>query len=442
MQKIFFINLILIFTLSTFDFKVSAQDETEKVLTLDEMFHLMDENSKQLQLSKAGIEAAKSAVGVIKNSRLPSINASLSFSYLGDGTIMERDFTNAVSTPMPHFGNNISLEASQVIFSGGAISSNIAKAELQEQVAQLAYEKEELDIRFLLIGYYLDLYTLINQREVYMKNIEQTNLLISQINARQKQGMALNNDITRHELTLQNYKLALIEIENNYNIINHHLTTTLGLPHNTLIKPDTTILSTNLDIYTFPELLEIATDNSPELKSAKTNLIIAEKDVKVAKSSYLPSIALVAANNFDGPITIEVPAINKNFNYWYVGIGFKYDIASLFKSKKDVQLAKAQQSAAVTSRDMVIEQTEMTIYSDITRYNESFDKLKTLEKSLQLANENYRIINNRYMNDLVLITEMLDASNTKLSAELQVVNAKIMIIYNFYKLQRTIGKLQ
>ena len=89
------------------------------------------------------------------------------------------------------------MEASQVIFAGGAISNSIAKAELEEQVARLNFEKDQIDVRFLLTGYYLDLYKLMNQREVYVRNIEQTSLLIKQIKAKQKEGLSLGNDSTQ-----------------------------------------------------------------------------------------------------------------------------------------------------------------------------------------------------------------------------------------------------
>lgn len=433
--------VIVLFLLLPATNELAAQERINRVLTLDEMFNLVTENSKQLQLSRTSIEKAKKATDVAKNSRLPSINASLSLSYLGDGTILDREFTNAKRAPMPHFGNNFSLEASQVVFAGGSISNSIAKAELEEQVASLSYQKDQLDMRFLLTGYYLDLYKLKNQREIYVKNIEQTNLLIKQIKAKHSEGMALNNDITRHELTLQNYELALIEIDNNYDILNYHMITVLGLPENTIIRPDTTILDMDLNNSVPLDMMLTAQDNLPDLKSAEVNMQIAEKGIKLAKADYLPSVAIIAANQLNGPITIEIPTINKNFNSWYVGVGIKYNLSSLFKSKKNVRLAKTQHLIATESRDLVIEQTGIAIHRESTRYKESFEKLSTYEKSFELANENYRIINNRYMNDLVLITEMLDASNTKLNAELQVVNAKINIIYNYYKLQRTIGKL-
>jgi outer membrane protein TolC len=418
-----------------------AQERIDRVLTLDEMFTLATENSKQLQISRTGIETAIKATDVAKNLRLPSINASVSVSYLGDGTIMDREFTNASRAPMPHFGNNFAIEASQVVFAGGAISNSIAKAELEEQVASLKYQNDQLDMRFLLTGYYLDLYKLKNQREIYVRNIEQTNMLIKQIKAKHSEGMALNNDITRHELTLQNYELALIEIDNNYDILNYHMVAVLGLPDNTVIRPDTTILNMDLSNTVPNDLILTAQENLPALQSAEINMQIAEKSIKLAKADYLPSIAIVAANQFNGPITIEVPPINKNFNYWYVGIGIRYNLSSLFKSNKTVRLAKSRYQIATEARDIANEQAEIAIHRESTRFKESFEKLVTYEKSFELASENYRIINNRYMNDLVLITEMLDASNTKLNAELQVTNAKINIIYNYYKLQRTIGKL-
>lgn len=75
------------------------------------------------------------------------------------------------------------------------------------------------------------------------------------------------------------------------------------------------------------------------------------------------------------------------------------------------------------------------------RLQQSFKQMHTQEKSLTLAQENYNVINNRYLSGLALVTEMIDASNSRLSAELQLVNAQINIIYNYYNLQRAAGTL-
>lgn len=51
------------------------------------------------------------------------------------------------------------------------------------------------------------------------------------------------------------------------------------------------------------------------------------------------------------------------------------------------------------------------------------------------ANQNYSVVQNRYQNDLALLTDMVDASNMKLSAEMALVNARISMLYNFYTLK-------
>ena len=54
---------------------------------------------------------------------------------------------------------------------------------------------------------------------------------------------------------------------------------------------------------------------------------------------------------------------------------------------------------------------------------------------MELATQNYRIIQNRYTEGLALITDMVDAANVKLDAELALVNARINVIYNYYQLK-------
>ena len=76
----------------------------------------------------------------------------------------------------------------------------------------------------------------------------------------------------------------------------------------------------------------------------------------------------------------------------------------------------------------------MAVNAAQVKYMETYVELNTQQKSVELANQNYAVIHDRYKNDMALITDMLDASNSKLEAELQLVNARINIVFNFYKL--------
>ena len=179
--------------------------------------------------------------------------------------------------------------------------------------------------------------------------------------------------------------------------------------------------------------------NRTELKIASKEKEIASKEVRLAKSDYYPSIALFANNHYDGPIMIEVPVINNNFDYWMVGVGINYNLSSLYRTPRKVQLARSAMTLAEEKEALQLENARNAVFAAYTKYKEAYEKLSVHETSLTLAEENYRIINNRYLNDLVLITEMLDASTTKLNAELEVVNARIDIVYKYYALLRELG---
>lgn len=418
-----------------------AAAQPQQKLTIEEMFELADANSRSIRTFSLAEEEAGQAVKVARNALLPSIDVSASASYLGDAWLADRDFTNGENAPMPHFGNNFAIEASQVVYAGGAITSRIAIARLQQQLAALEKEKNRQDIRFLLVGNYLEMYKLQNQAEVYRKNIEQTRKLVEDINAKQSEGLALKNDITRYELQLKSLELALTQIENGILILNSQLNTVLGLPESTVIEVDTTLLARLPHPSEEAHWQETAVLTSPSLKQMKLNIKQSQYNERIARAERLPSVALFAGDKLDGPITIEVPPINKNLNYWYVGVGVKFDIASTFKSGKKIRLAQLSTRRAQESDLLLQDNVRTEVKAAFIRFEEAFTICRTQEKSLELATQNYSVVNNRYLNDLALITDMLDASNSKLNAELQLVNAQINIVFNFYKLRKTAGSL-
>ena len=79
--------------------------------------------------------------------------------------------------------------------------------------------------------------------------------------------------------------------------------------------------------------------------------------------------------------------------------------------------------------------------ADYIKYLEAYEELKTQHKSVELATRNYRTTSTRYSADMALITDLLDAANAKLDAEQKLVNARIDIIYYYYKLLFTTGKI-
>ncbi len=84
-----------------------------------------------------------------------------------------------------------------------------ASPKLGKQQAEVGVKLTRQQARFIALGQYLDLYKIDNRIKVYEKNIELTRQLIADIKAKQTQGMALKNDITRYELQMESLKLGL-----------------------------------------------------------------------------------------------------------------------------------------------------------------------------------------------------------------------------------------
>lgn len=434
-------RILSAFLLLSIPFPVQAQDTLHYKLDIETMFELAESNSKSIRTFDLAEQEAEQAVKVAKNAMLPTLDLSLSASYLGDGWLADRNFSNGTNAPMPHFGNNFAIEASQIVYAGGAVSNSISVAELHRQLAYLDKENNRQEIRFLLTGNYLELYKLHNQSAVYRKNIEQTERLLADIKAKQAEGVALKNDITRYELQLKSLELALMQLENNRLIINNQLVTVLGLPSETVIEVDTALLDRLPEPLSEAYWQETGTNISPILKQAELGVEQSRYNEKIVKAEQLPSIALFAGNYLNGPITIEVPPINKNFNYWLVGVKVKFNIASAYTSGKKSGLAKLSTQKAVVREQLMRDNLQTEVKAAYIRFVESFTTYETQIKSLELATQNYNVVNNRYLNELALITDMLDASNSKLSAELNVANARVNILFNYYNLKKTIGNL-
>lgn len=418
-----------------------ATAQGSRTVSLETLFELAETTGAWLRPSIAAEQEARREEDVARSQRLPDINANLSVSYLGDGFTTKRNFSDYQKAPIPHLGNGFTVGITQPVYAGGAITTGIEMAQLKSTAARQATELSRDNIRMRLTGYYLDIYKCTNLRGVVEANIAQARKVLDEMHARHDQGTALQNDITRYELLVSNLELQLVKLDNTLAILNSNLAITAGLPDGTVIEPDTTILARALPREGEAWWQQEAATNSPSLKLARSGADISRKAETLARSERLPHVGLQAGWSLDGPILVEVPPINRNLSYWYVGVGVSYNLSSLFKSNKTLARSRAATVRADAELEVAREQLELDVRAEHVRYLEAYEELKTREKGVELAERNYRVTSTRYNADMALITDMLDAANSKLEAEQQLVNARIDIIYYYYKLLFVSGKI-
>lgn len=419
---------------------VYAQQPVQKKLTVEELFSLVIENNPSLSVSKADINIAEQDVKVAENMRLPDVNFNANALYIGDATILDKDFSNATKVDMPHFGNTFSIEATQLIWKGNVVRNTIQIKSLQEDLATLSYLSNEQNVKLLALGYYLDLYKLQNQASVYRENIELAEQRIRNINRFYDQGMVTRNDVIRGELQISNLNLALQVIENNVQILNKQLTVALGLPEGTQIIADDSVLRGSPGI----ALLETYQDdiqNHPSVLMTKKAVEIYETSEKITKAERMPALVAFAGNTLQRPITTTSPVLDMYSHGWNVGLSLNFNIGSLYKTSKKIQLNNYETERAKAQAKEVEQMVGIGINTAYVKYNEAITQNKTIEKNRELADENYRIMESKYNNQLAILLDLIDASNAKLDAELQHTNSEINIVFAYYRLLKESGKL-
>ena len=75
------------------------------------------------------------------------------------------------------------------------------------------------------------------------------------------------------------------------------------------------------------------------------------------------------------------------------------------------------------------------------KYNEAVNRMLVIKKSIEQAEVNYNIQNNKYSNQLSLLTDLLEADNLYQESRFNYIQANIAALSIYYRLLFLTGKL-
>lgn len=411
-----------------------------KQMTAGEVAELAVQNHQQLKVSAQNIGIAKQNTNVVKLQKLPTISASTSQFYLGDAVAIDKDFSNSTNVPMPHYGSSYAVQATQLIFKGGLVNKSIEMAGLREQLSELDLEKNKQDVKFLVISNYLDVYKIINQEEVFQNNKKLAQERLKNIQKFYQQGMVTRNEVIRGELAIKNLDQGILALTNNKKILNYNLNIALGLSSDTEIVPTESLENKEsgigMEYYT-----DLAHESNPLLKSAQKNIAVADKNIEIIKTDNAPTLAGFGGYTLQRPITTRNPVLDMYSGGWQTGVSLSYNIDTLYKTKEKVKLGELQKNQANDALILVQQNVDMAVNAAYTKYQEAIQQADILNDSKRLAEENYKITEAKYLNQLAVQAEMIDAQNQKLQSELDYANAEINVLYQYYNLLKSTGTL-
>lgn len=408
---------------------ITAQER--KIMSLKEAVSLVVTNSNEAVLANTKVATSKLELETMKNNQYPTVKVSGQYLRLTSANINSN-----------LGGSGTGLDVSQLllgqanvsmpIFSGLKLKNSIAAFQnlYQAQSFAASHTKEELALE--VVELFATLYKSNEMVKLLNENIKSAQQRTKDFSAMVDNGLLARNDLLKTQLQESNLELSLATAIKNVNVVNYQLATLLRLPENTIIDID--IETVKSDMTKNQLLTTNALRNDLEALSFQQKAT--EAGIKIAKAGYYPSLSLTG-----GYIALDLKNVISVSNAMNFGVGFNYDLSSIFKNGKEVKLAKSKaeqskQMIAILS-DKIKEETQQAQEN----YTLSLKQNKVYALAVEQSTENYRIIKDKYDNSLANTNDLLEADVQQLQSKINLALCQADIALKYYQLQFASGKL-
>ncbi len=417
---------------------VAAQNDT-LFLPVEQLFELGIRHSLILQADALEENAAQERGKGARTAQLPDLQVGLRGGFVGQPVVFRQGLTDAYRPDIPDWSQNYAVDFSQPIYQGGKLRYTIRKTDLEQSLAILQTEKDEADIKLTLLEQYMRLFGLYHRQEILKRNIEESERRLQDIRRMKREGLITTNDVLRSEMQLTDDKLLLQEAQNDIALTSQQLDILLGLSEHLLIEPDSALLHRPILLEPYELYVDEAYSDDPGIKQLRMQTRLAQNDISLAHSALLPGVSLYASNTLARPMARTLEDFYNN--NWNVGLSISVPLYSLYKNNHKVKESQLAVSLRQNAEEQEMQRIRVRIRTAYLRHQEARNQVDALQLSVRQAQENYRIMQNRYMNQLAILTDLLDANSVRLDVELQLTAARTRVIYTYYQLLRACGRL-
>lgn len=408
----------------------AAQAQEPMPLALKQAIDLSLQNSKQLRVNRARIEAATGQLKHALDNRLPDVKVSGAYMFLTSPNIDLKtggDGGSSTAFPKPNQAMYGMASLNMPLYSGLKIRYGIESAKFLEKAAEADadYSKEEVVLN--TINAYCNLYKSISAVRLVKENLNQSQQRDKDFSNLEKNGLMARNDLLKAQLQTSNIELALVNAENNLKLATVSLNLMMGLPEQTDLQPDTTGFDHTLTAETIDSYEQQALHNRKDVEALGQRRKAAGAELNAAKGEYYPSIGLTG-----GYAAGYIPKLLTATNIVNIGVGVQYNLGSLWKAKSGIATAQANEKEIAASQEMLNDNIRLQINKAYLNFLAAQKRIEVQGKSVINATENYRITRNKHENNLVTTTELLDANVALLESKIALEEAKadIVVAYN------------
>lgn len=424
-------------------FSVASVSAQQMTLTLDSAVQMGIRNSKQLKRSQNKIDAALTRLDQAKDAALPS--AKVSFQYL-QALMLSRvvQIPGIMKEPVK-FPFNFpaylgTLSVTEPIFAGHQFKYARQSADLMVQMSRLDADQDKEDVIYLVINAYLNYDKILENQLIVARNMQDIQGKLDEITKYESQGLATQNDVLRYQLQKSQMVLTEIELENNRNIANYNMNILLGLPDSTQIILPPLDYHTN-GSFVFTDLLTQAETNRRELQDLSYQTKSADINIKKIHDQRLPTVAASGGLYYINPTGQVIPTNNNLLAPLTFGVGVSWDIGTLYTNKNKEREAAVQRRDLNMAKDQVLDQIRQDVHQQYVQYQTALQKIQTLQVAVSQAEENERITESKFRNNLVTTTDRIDAQTSLYQARVNLELAKSDATIAYYNVLRSTGKI-
>ena len=251
-------------------------------------------------------------------------------------------------------------------------------------------------------------------------------------------GGALKSDILSLEVRLAEAEEEVVRGENRIRTATAALANVLGIDPTTQLRLDTAAASDALSVpATFSEGLTHALAHRPEIYRARQQVIRSRMAVDVAKSGYLPKVDLQTRWYVDAP---EIPDYDIAKDNWTAGVMLHWGLFTGFSTQAQERQAKAQLEEMLMADRKALQAVKFDVTTAYLRLDEARARLEVARKSIESADESFKLVKQQYAGGSATITRYLEAELARSRSRLHVATATIDYFKANADVCRAIGK--
>ena len=394
--------------------RVAPTPTDVRQLTLPEVVDLALRNNPATRISWSQARAAADVYGSAEGKYYPSLAMGIA------GTR-----TRTIATPgrpageRTQYGPSLSLAFTVLDFGGRSGSVNVAR---QTAIASDLSHNATVENTILQVEgaafTYLSTRAL---RDAQKSAVELATAALDAASERHRVGLATIADVLQAQTARSDAELQLETLEGSLQVTRGGLAVAMGLPANTPFEvPDVPVTdSVYFVTQSVDTLIEMAVRNRPELASVRAQAAAAASQIRVARSGYLPVLALsaIGANNASTVSTFAGRTYTLN-------LGISVPVFNGFSDHYDVAAASEQYRAAQERSELTKQQVIQQVFTAYYTLRTSTERVRTARDLLASATQSETVARERYREGVGSIVDLLVAQSALANARAQDANAR------------------